>query len=95
MRDYRGLLNDANSIEALGIITEWMNAGKENKRLNALSKAVVGMVAYINDLRQEREGFDMVVDQQNEKILNLRKKVRELKYENEILKDKLEFLEEQ
>ena len=95
MRDYRGLLNDANSIEALGIITEWMNSGKENKRLNALSKAVVGMVSYINDLKQEREGFDMVVDQQNEKILTLRKKVRELKYENEILKDKLEFLEEQ
>lgn len=93
-RDYSSLLAGADSVTAMEILKEWTGKSPDNKKLKALTEAVLGMVTYIHSLQHERMGFDHITDEQNDKILSCRKKIAELEAEIKRLNDNIEFLEE-
>lgn len=93
-RDYSMLLQDADALEAMGILKEWHSKSKDNKKLKDLTRAVLGLIGYISSLHLQRMGFDHVTDQQNDQILKLLQENENLKAEIKRLEENIEFLEE-
>lgn len=92
-RDYRQMLyyNDASS--AVEILDRWVQKS-DNKELEELQRAVLGVVGYVASLEQERSGFDYITDEQNHNILVLQKEIDNLKEHIRQIKMEAEFNKE-
>ena len=78
MRNYRELEYLGQFNEAASIVKTWLDAKPDNKELQILSKALVTIASYNENLEIERRGFDKAYDIQRTELNKALSRITEL-----------------